>query len=309
MHIHDTTPWQHDHHYVSDHERHSERRTLAVVVLTAVMMLVEIVCGVLFHSMALLADGWHMSTHAGALGLAALAYSFARRHARDSSFTFGTGKVNALGGFTSAVILAMIALWVGVESLFRLATPQVIDFDQALVVAVIGLGVNCVSAWLLKGEPRQQHGPEHGHAHDAPHHDHTLEAAYFHVLADALTSVLAIAALLIGKYLGWVWMDPVMGLVGSLIIAHWSMGLLRHTSIVLLDQAPDTMLKNTIHETLERDADTKVTDLHLWQIAPGSLSAIIALTAARPKSPQHYKTLLHTFHHLVHVTVEVNTCG
>ncbi|MDE3016194.1 MAG: CDF family Co(II)/Ni(II) efflux transporter DmeF [Pseudomonadota bacterium] len=301
-HIHDTSFLEHDHHYVSGHELHSERRTMYVVSLTAAMMLLEIVCGYVFNSMALLADGWHMSTHAGALGIAAFAYVYARRQARNPRFTFGTGKVGALGGFTSAIILAMIALLVISQSLSRLHHAVPIVYDEAIVIAVVGLGVNLLSAWLL----RENHH-HHDHEHDR-HHDHNLRAAYIHVLADAVTSILAIGALIAGKYLGWIWMDPVMGIVGSFIIAHWSIGLMRRTGAELLDQAPEVGLEQAIRGAIERDADNKVTDLHLWHIAPGKLSAIVSLVTDRPQPPKHYKALLREFHHLVHVTVEVNTC-
>ncbi len=309
MHVHNTAPLEHDHHYQTGHERDSERRMRYVIGLTVAMMVVEIVCGHIFNSMALLADGWHMSTHAAAFGIAAFAYVVARRQARNPSFTFGTGKVNALGGFTSAILLAVVAAAVAVESIGRLRAPSPIVFNDAIMVACIGLAVNVVCAWLLTVKPHA-HGAD-GQAHDHSHshgHDHNLRAAYVHVLADALTSILAIAALFVGKYLGWVWMDPLMGLVGSGLILQWSFGLTRQTGAVLLDRAPGTSLESAIRTAIENDADNKVTDLHVWYIAPGKLSAIVSLITDRPQPPAHYKGLLQDFDHLVHVTVEVNRC-
>jgi cation diffusion facilitator family transporter len=304
MHVHNTAALSHEHHYASGHEHRNERRTLYVVALTSVMMVVEITCGYFFNSMALFADGWHMSTHAGALGIAAFSYVFARKQANNPRFTFGTGKVGSLGGFTSAIILAMIALWVAVESLARLFAPKAINFNEAILIASAGLAVNVVSALLLKDD----HHHDHDHEHDHHHHDHNMRAAYVHVLADAVTSILAIGALLTGKYWGWVWMDPLMGIVGSAVIANWSFGLMRQTSKVLLDHTPDADLEISIREAIERDADNKVTDLHLWHIAPGRFSAIISLVTDQPQPPSHYKNLLHDFYHLAHVTVEVNAC-
>jgi cation diffusion facilitator family transporter len=216
----------------------NERRTRIVVLLTLTMMLVEITAGIAFQSMALLADGWHMATHAGALGIALFAYRFARTHAQNPRFTHGTDKVNALGGFSSAVVLGIVALLVAAESCMRLYSPTRINFDEAILVAIIGLLVNLVSAWLLRDTSHAHHHHTHDHDHEHDHHhhhDHNLRAAYMHVIADALTSVLAITALVVGKYLGWVWMDPLMGIIGSIVIAHWSRGLLIQTGRVLLD--------------------------------------------------------------------------
>jgi cation diffusion facilitator family transporter len=306
MHIHNTAPLKHEHTYLSGHEQEHERRTWMVVGITLVMMIAEIVCGVTFHSMALLADGWHMSTHAGALGIAGFAYLFARKEARNPRFTFGTGKVGALGGYTSAVILAIIAFLVAAESLARLLHPVPIIFNEAIFVAALGLAVNMLSAWLLRDDDHH-HDHEHDHAHHH-HHDPNLRAAYTHVLADAFTSLLAITALCFGKYQGWVWLDPLVGIIGSCVIANWALRLLRQSSSLLLDNAPDERLAALIREKMEADADNQVTDLHLWHVAPGKLSAIISLITDEPKPPRHYKTLLRDFHQIVHVTVEVNRC-
>jgi cation diffusion facilitator family transporter len=244
MHTHTLDAWRHEHIFLGARHDENERRTWVVVGVTAAMMVVEIIGGTVFGSMALVADGWHMSTHAGALAIAALAYRFARRHAHNEHFAFGTGKVGELAGFSSALILAVIALLIGYESALRLLNPVSISFGQAIAIAVVGLAVNLGSARLL-GE---------GHEHE-DHHDHNLRSAYLHVLADALTSVLAIAALVAGRFYGWVWMDPLMGMVGALVIAHWSLGLLRASGAVLLDTVPDTRLARNIKEHLEVGTD------------------------------------------------------
>jgi cation diffusion facilitator family transporter len=247
------------------------RRTQWVVALTVAMMVAEIAAGTWTGSMALLADGFHMATHAGALGVAALAYRYARRHQHDPRYSFGTGKVGDLAGFASALILAVFALGIAAESARRLIEPGPVAFAEATLVAVLGLVVNLVSAWLLMGDHRHHH---HGAGEDH-HHDHNLRAAYFHVLADALTSVLAIAALLAGRWLGWVWLDPVIGIVGALVIARWSLGLMRDTAAVLLDRA-DPRLAATI-ETILREEGAAPRDLHVWRIGPGAHAAIVEL--------------------------------
>lgn len=304
MPVHDVTPWRHAHRFESGGEQRSERRTRVVVVLTVVMMVAEIVAGMVFNSMALLADGWHMATHAGALGIAAFAYSFARRHADDRHFSFGTGKVGPLAGFASAVLLAVVALVMVWESASRLFSAQAIAFDEALLVAVLGLGVNLASALILGG-----HGPEDDHHddHHHHHHDHNLRAAYLHVLADAVTSVLAIAALLLGKYFGWWWMDPAMGLVGAVVIAKWAGDLMRRAGAVLLDHSDDHGLAEEVRVAIEGDADNRLVDLHLWRIGPGHWAAIVALVTATPQDPAHYKRLLAPVPELSHVTVEIHT--
>lgn len=311
MHTHSVEPWQHPHIFLgSKHERH-ERRTWIVVALTAVMMVAEIVGGTIFGSMAVVADGWHMSTHAGALTIAALAYRFARRHARDARFTFGTGKVGELAAFCSAVILALIAALIGYESVLRLYAPVAIHFEQATWLAVIGLGVNLVSAWALfdrdhhhshRGHDEHDHGHHHHHAHDT-----NIRAAYVHVLADALTSVLAIVGLLAGRFYGWVWMDPAMALVGVAVILSWSLGLLRSSGTVLLDMVPDRHLAGTIRRRLEVDGD-RVSDLHLWRLGPGHAGLIAAVVSDHPQEPSAYKRRLEGIAGLSHVTVEVHRC-
>ena len=299
----------HSHNFLGrGHDAH-ERRTRYVVALTAAMMVVEIVAGWLTGSMALLADGLHMATHAGALGVAAFAYAFARRHADDRRFTFGTGKVGDLAGFASALVLAMIALGIGVESFQRLLAPGQVAYVEALWIAVLGLGVNLASAWLLGAD---HHGHDHnhdhaGHDHDHAHHDHNLRSAYFHVLADALTSVLAIAALLAGLYLGWRWMDAAMGMVGAAVIARWSWRLLRDTGAVLVDASANPGLEAEIREAIE-DGDARIVDLHVWRVGPGRYAAIISLVAAEPLSPADYAARVTIHEELVHVTVEPHRC-
>jgi cation diffusion facilitator family transporter len=304
MHSETVAELEHAHIYLGEaHDAH-ERRVRWVVVLTAVMMVVEIAAGWLTGSMALLADGWHMATHAGALGVAALAYAFARRYAHDRRFTFGTGKVGDLSGFASAMVLAMVALGIGLESIQRLMEPTRIAYGEALLVAVLGLVVNLASAWLLGGHHEHDHA-DHDHAHG--HHDNNLRSAYFHVLADALTSVLAIGALLAGSFLGWSWMDAAMGIVGAAIILRWSWGLLRDTGAVLLDAAGNPALEIEIREAIE-DGDAKITDLHVWRVGPGRYAAIVSLVADEPLSPKVYADRVKIHGELVHVTVEPHRC-
>lgn len=298
----DLAAWQHQHVFGTGDRQPGERRTLWVVALTLVMMVVEIVAGTVFGSMALLADGWHMATHAGALGIAALAYGFARRRAHDERFSFGTGKVSALGGFASAVSLAVVAVLVLVESAGRLLTPVEIRFDEAIVVAAVGLVVNLVSAVLLQGRDHAEHHRDH------VHHDHNLRGAYLHVLADALTSVFAILALVLGKFVGWTWMDASMGIVGALVIGRWSFGLLRDTALVLLDGEAGDGLRSRVVGAIEAERDNRVSDLHLWRVGPQHFAAIVSLVTADPLDPAHYRSLLEQFPDLVHVTVEVNSC-
>ncbi len=313
---------EHAHRFGTEVETAGERRTRWVVALTVTMMVAEITAGALFGSMALLADGWHMGTHAAALGVAAFAYWYARRHASDPRYTFGTGKVGALAGFGSAVGLAVVALVVIGESAVRLASPAPVQYDQALAVAVLGLLVNLASALLLRGghghnHGHDHHGPsDHAHAHEhGPHHhgagaarhdDHNLRGAYLHVLADALTSVLAIAALAAGRTLGWTWMDPATGIAGGLVIARWSWGLLRDTSAVLLDGEISLERRSRIRALLEADGETRVADLHLWRVGPAHLAAIASVVTAAPRSPAFYRALLAREADLAHVTVEVH---
>ncbi|MBD2750486.1 CDF family Co(II)/Ni(II) efflux transporter DmeF [Microvirga sp. BT688] len=315
MHHHTLHDWQHEHVFLGEHHDRHERRTWLVVGLTAAMMVAEIVAGTIFGSMALVADGWHMSTHAAALAIAALAYRFARKHAHDPRFSFGTGKVGELAAFSSAIILGLIALLIGYESLVRLMNPVPIQFGEATVVAVIGLAVNLASAWLLAGD-HHHHGHDHGHYHghghthgDHHHHggDTNIRAAYLHVLADALTSVLAIVALLAGRVYGWSWLDPVMGVVGAVIIAHWSWGLIRTAGATLLDAVPDQTLARSVRERIEVGED-RVTDLHLWRLGPGHSGLIVSVVSDTPHPPDVYKQRLSGIEGLSHVTVEVQAC-
>jgi cation diffusion facilitator family transporter len=295
MHIYNLYKWQHRHCFEPP-DAQSERNTMRVILLTFSMMAIEVAAGLLFGSMALLADGWHMGTHAGALGITAFAYRFARRNADNPDYSFGTGKVGVLGGFTSAVVLLMIALFMGFESVQRILSPVPIQFNAAIGVAVLGLLVNVASAFILQGG-------EHDHQDD--HHDHNLRAAYLHVIADAMTSVLAIIALTTGKYFGWTWMDPIMGIVGSLVIAKWSYGLLRDTSSILLDRVADKETVAAIKSAIEADADNRVADIHVWIVGSHQMSAIISIVTHFPQEPQYYKKLLSGFQNLAHLTVEI----
>jgi cation diffusion facilitator family transporter len=311
MHPHSIDQWTHDHVFLgSRHDRH-ERRTWFVVALTATMMVGEIVVGWLSGSMALLADGWHMATHAAALGIAALAYLFARRQAGNSHFTFGTGKFGDLAAFSSAIILSMIAVQIAYESAVRLLHPVPIAYGEAIAVAALGLVVNIVSAWLLRDDHDHHHG--HGHDHDQAHsrshhhHDNNLRAAYVHVMADAVTSILAITALLVAMYAQWVWADPAVGIIGSLVIASWAYGLLRASGAVLLDVNADKNLEMVIRDRLETKGD-RVTDLHLWQVGPGHRAAVISVVSDHPLPPATYKRRLDGLRGLSHVTIEVETC-
>jgi cation diffusion facilitator family transporter len=303
-------PWQHEHSFGQDRRLPGERRTLIVIVLTAATMVVEIAAGLAFGSMALLADGLHMASHASALTISLLAYVYARRHAHDERFCFGTGKVNSLAGFTGAVLLALFALLMAGESVGRLLHPVEIAFNQAIGVAILGLIVNGLSVFVLDyGGPhdRQDDGHaelDHGDQHHE-HHDHNLRSAYFHVLADALTSVLAIFALLGGKYLGLNWLDPVMGVAGAILVARWSTGLLRTTSRVLLDHQGPESIRHAIRQSFEELDGVTVVDLHLWQIGPGLYCLAMTLIARDPRSPEHYRQFLPKNAGLTHVTIEV----
>ena len=305
MHSHTLADWRHDHVFLGAAHDRNERRTWAVVALTATMMVAEIVGGTLFGSMALLADGWHMSTHAGALAIAAFAYRFARSHARDPRFTFGTGKLGDLAGFASAIVLAMISLGIGYESIARLFQPVTIHYAEATAIAVVGLGVNLLSAWLLGAEHHHDHDDDHDHHH---HHDHNLRAAYWHVLADALTSVLAIAGLSAAWIFGWTWLDPVIGVVGAVVIAHWSWGLIRDAGAVLLDATPDKALAEAIKSRLEVGHDS-IADLHVWRLGPGHHGAIVSLVSDQPEPVEHYRGKLADMHELSHLTIEVHRCA
>lgn len=308
----------HDHIFGQDAVRSGERRTIVVVALTAAMMAVEIAAGAVFGSMALLADGLHMASHAAALGIAAFAYRYARNHAADCRYSFGTGKVNALAGFSSGILLLGFALFMAWESVLRFVRPVRIDFDQAILVAAVGLAVNAASVFILGGHHERggDRGAENGgrgarDAHgDASNesraHDHNLRAAYLHVLADAVTSVLAIVALVAGKFAGLVWMDPLMGLAGAVLVTRWSGGLLRRTGEVLLDVQAPPALEEAVRRAIEREPGTRITDLHLWCIGPGNFAAEIVVVSRDPGPPEHYRSLLPPGLGLVHATVEVH---
>jgi cation diffusion facilitator family transporter len=296
-----------------DHER-AERRTWVVIILCTVMMVAEIVGGALFGSLALIADGLHMSTHAGALLLAALAYTFARKYAEDSSFTFGTGKFGDLAGYSSAIVLAMIALLIGYEAVSRFLDPVPIAFNEAIPIAALGLLVNIASAWLLAGGHHHDHSHGHSHDHDDDHdHDHAddmhhrdnnMRAAIVHVMADAAVSVLVIAGLILARTFGWLWMDPLAGFIGALVIASWSVALIRDTGAILLDRTPDPGMTEKVRLAIESDGD-RVTDLHLWRLGPGHLGAIVSVATSAQREATHYRQRLAHFHDLSHVTVEV----
>jgi cation diffusion facilitator family transporter len=307
---------KHSHAFGQDRRRPGETRTFIVIAITATMMVIEIGAGLIYGSMALLADGLHMASHAVALSINALAYVYARRHANDNRFSFGTGKVNTLGGFTGAVLLAGFALVMAVESVERLVAPVPIAFNQAIFVAVLGLIVNGISVLILghHHHPEQAHDretdhDEHAHFHDLDHrhhHDHNLASAYLHVLADALTSLLAIFALLAAKYFNWIWADPLMGIVGAILVARWSLGLLRSTGVVLLDyQGPDDLCERIRHR-IENEQGNRVVDLHLWAIGPRMYSATVSLVADEPRDPDHYKALIPAGAGIVHLVVEVH---
>ena len=327
----------HSHAFGQDVKRPGEARTFVVIAITAAMMIIEIIAGIVYGSMALLADGLHMASHAVALSINAFAYVYARRHAHDDRFSFGTGKVNTLGGYTGAVLLAGFAIAMAIESVNRLIQPVPIEFNQAIFVAVLGLIVNGASVLILGHHQHPEHShdieadlEEHAHYHEHHHHhDHNLISAYLHVLADALTSLLAIFALLAAKYFGFIWADPLMGIVGAILVARWSMGLLHSTGVVLLDrqggygyarsdvhaavsllldrQGPDD-LRDMIRHRIESEAGggNRVVDLHLWAIGPRLYSAIIAVVAEEPRDPDHYKRLIPEGIGIVHVIVEVH---
>jgi len=336
-HAHDLSPWQHSHQFDTGNRR-GEARTRWVLVVTVITMVAEIFGGWWTGSMALLADGWHMGTHALALGVAAAAYALARRHASDTRFSFGTWKIEVLGSFASALVLGLVALGIVFESVLRLWKAEPIAIQTALWVAVIGLIVNLLSAWLLHGADGDDahaghgHGHAHGHAHDHPHdhddhahavphahahahdthdptgHDLNLRAAYVHVLADALTSVLAIGALTGALWLGWWWLDPLVGLLGAVVIGVWAIGLMRESSAVLLDREMDHPLTRRIREELESDGDAKVADLHVWRVGRDQFAAIACVVADAPLPPAAYHARLRHHRQLVHVSLEVNRC-
>jgi cation diffusion facilitator family transporter len=325
MHIHSLDQHMHDHLFLGEKHAQNEIRTWFVVALTLAMMAGEITAGSFFGSMALLADGWHMGTHAAALGIAGLAYLFARRQSQNARFSFGTGKFGDLAAFSSAIILGMIAVQIAYESVLRMISPVPIVYGEAIAVASLSLAVNLVSAWLLRDSHDHHghgHGHGHGHDHDDDHdddHDHddhsrhhhhrdnNFRAAYVHVMADAATSVLAIAALTIAMFSGWSWTDPAVGIIGSMVIASWAYTLVRDAGGVLLDVSFDQKLERAIRARLET-GDDRVTDLHVWQLGPGHCAAVISLVSDAPLQPAIYKERLHDLGGLSHVTVEVERC-
>ncbi|MEZ8558407.1 CDF family Co(II)/Ni(II) efflux transporter DmeF [Vibrio cyclitrophicus] len=318
-------PTRHQHNF-SSHNSQGEKRTFYVLLLTVVTMIVEIIAGTIYGSMALLADGWHMGTHAAAFGITLFAYCYAKKHAESERFSFGTGKVSVLGGYTSAIALGIVALLMLVESVHRLFNPQAIQFNEAIIVACIGLTVNVVSMFLL-GDHHHDHGHEHGHNHSKNHdhshshdhdsdhshkhgehhHDHNLRAAYMHVLADTLTSLLAIVALLFGKFYGWNWLDAAMGMIGALVIAKWTMNLMKQTSPILLDESIGDDYRQSITEALASYAI--VTDLHMWKVSGHHYSAAITLESNSDKTISEYKQMLAKFDKINHLTLEVHSNG
>ena len=294
MHDNNLNRWSHEHTFSQDKRRSGESRTLVVILITATMMIIEIFAGIHFGSMALLADGLHMASHTMALAITIFAYIYARHHARNKRFSFGTGKVNALGGFTGAILLAVFALYMGYESLIRLMNPVAIEFNQAILVAVLGLIINAASVLILGSNGHHHnHSNHHDHHHDhSNHHDHNLRSAYWHIMADALTSVLAIVALLSAKYFGWIWMDPTMGILGALLVFIWSYSLLGSSGSVLLDCQASPKLQQLIQKAIESDNDSRITDLHIWSIGPGIFAAQITLVAHNPLTPNEYKKLI-----------------
>jgi cation diffusion facilitator family transporter len=300
---HNHSQWKHSHNFAFGHEAESERRTFWVMLLTAVMTVAEITSGWLFKSIALFADGWHMSTHALALGIGYFAYRYARVHARNHDFTFGTGKVHALGSYSSALLLAFVALFVLVDSIWAFFGAEQISYNQALPVAFVGLIVNLLSIRLLHVGSGHSHGDGHGHEHD-----HNLKAAYAHVVVDAMTSVLAILALLTGKYLHWWFMDPLVGIIGAIIIAQWSFALIKNALQMLLDRQPSGLLLKEIDERVVSDGDSQIADLHLWHVAPGRLAAIVSIVTHEQRQVEEYKGRLGSLG-LSHVTIELNHCS
>lgn len=325
MAAHDIATWQHTHDFGVAAAAGAERRTRWVVALTFVTMVVELAVGWLTGSMALLADGWHMASHVGAIGLAAFAYRFARLHARDARFSFGTGKVSALAGYSSALLLGLVALWMAWESAQRLQQPVEIHYVEAMAIAALGLVVNLLSAWLLHDKPHHRrahaHADDHDHGDDEDDHDHqhphrehvhadhNLRAAYVHVVADAFTSVLAILALGGGMLWGLSFLDPLMGIVGAIVIGRWAWLLLRDTSTVLLDAQPSPRMEADVRSAIAALPDHEVADLHLWRIGPDSLACIVSLVSHAPRPVHEYRALLARLPGLDHVTVEVHRCS
>jgi cation diffusion facilitator family transporter len=315
MHTHSIEDFRHAHVFLGEAHARNERKTWTVIAICAAMMVAEIVGGVWFGSVALIADGLHMSTHAGALLIAALAYTYSRQHARDERFVFGTGKLGDLAAFTSAIALAMIALLIGYESLNRFFSPVPIAFNQAIPIAVVGLGINLLSAFLLREDhdhhhPHPHHERDQAHTHSERglhHRDHNLRAAFVHVLADAAVSVLVIIGLVAGRQFGWIWMDPLMGLIATVVIMSWSWSLVRSAGAVLLDVSPDPALSAKIVARLEQCGD-RISDLHLWRVGPGHMAAIVSVVSDHPETSSAYKKRLSDLPGLSHLTIEVERC-
>ena len=299
--------WNHEHSFGQDKKRSSETRTIIVILITASMMCIEIVAGLAYGSMALLADGLHMASHTAALSISAYAYYFARKRAHDRSFSFGTGKVNSLGGYTGAILLLIFALMMVYESIHRLLKPEDILYNQAILVAVIGLIVNGASMLILGHDEHHHHGHDH-HGHDHHGHDHNLRAAYLHVLADTLTSFLAIIALLAAKFYAWNWMDPIMGIIGAILITKWSIGLLKQSGNVLLDrQGPDHLVKSVEKVIKSMPSKPEIVDLHIWLIGPNIFSAAITVLANEEKCIGCLiKSEIKNISAIVHTTIEVH---
>jgi cation diffusion facilitator family transporter len=326
----ETLPDLHNHIFLGEGHEQNERRTWMVIALCSFMMVAEIAGGLLFGSIALVADGLHMSTHASALLLTALAYRYARHHVDDERFSFGTGKLGDLAGFTSAIVLAMIAIFIGYESVTRILAPVQIHFSEAIPIACVGLAVNMASAWLLSsgshhhghghdgnhdeahsmatpsGETAvfEEHGHENGHGHSATGRDHNMRAAIVHVMADAAVSVLVIIGLLLARALGWLWMDPLAGIIGACVIASWSYGLIRDTGAILLDRIPDSRLAQNLRTMIESDG-SKLADLHLWRLGPGHLGAIVSVCPKEGHGADYYRAKLAHYPMLSHVTIEI----
>jgi cation diffusion facilitator family transporter len=312
--------FRHSHVFLGEAHEANERKTWMVIAICTAMMVAEILGGWWFGSVALIADGLHMSTHAGALLIAALAYSYSRRYAHDARFAFGTGKLGDLAAFASAIVLAIIALLIGYESIERFIVPVSIAYDQAIPIAALGLGVNLLSAYLLRGDHDRHHAHvhhhshEHGHEHDHDHHagaaiqaDHNLRAAFVHVMADAAVSVLVIVGLLLARQFGWVFMDPLMGLIATVVILSWSWTLIRSAGAILMDVCPDPELARRVAARIEQKGD-RVADLHLWRVGPGHLAAVISVVSDDPLSPAQYKRRVAGMRGLSHITVEVQRC-
>lgn len=313
---HPLAPWQHDHSFGLHKERVAERRTRQVVAITAATMVVEIVAGLAFGSMALLADGLHMGSHALALAISAFAYLWMRRKAGHPSYVLGTGKIASLSGYTGALLLLIPAAAMAWESMERLYVPRPINFEWAMAVAAVGLVVNVVCALILKSGGGHLHRHSHDHHHhdtqlsgtEAHREDHNLRSAYLHVIADALTSVMAIVALFAGAFWGQVWLDPVMGIAGAMLILVWAWGLLRDSGSVLLDRSVASTVREGVRKAIEGEADNRLADFHVWAIGPGIYAAALSVITHDPMPPQHYKDLIPDDLGIEHATIEVHRC-